>query len=464
MSDFSPSPLFYNSAMQNTLDLFSEPSPPVASVSDFVKLARVVLESSIPLGWVAGEISNFTRAASGHLYFSLKDAGAQVRCVVWRSRAQYLAFDLREGMQVEVRAQITVYEPRGEMQLSVQSIRQAGQGNLYEAYLRLKASLQAQGLFAPERKRALPAYPRAVGIVTSLAAAALQDVLATLNRRAPMLPVLIYPTLVQGDEAIEAIAQAIQTAGKRAKKDKVDVLLLCRGGGSIEDLWAFNAEAVVRAIAACPVPVVSGVGHETDVTLSDFAADVRAATPTAAAETITAQFVSLEASLRNIERHLQRNMQQALNLAFQRVDTAQRRLVHPRERLARHRALLEPLQLRLRMGWQQHANRAQARTEALSSRLTAKCPPIAARLAGLDSLENRLTQSAKRYVEQAHARVNTLQGHLALLNPEAVLRRGYAIVRDEQGRVIHSAQQASVGEALEVRLIDGSIAVQVQGN
>ena len=235
----------------------------------------------MPLTWVSGEISNFTRASSGHWYFTLKDNAAQVRAVMFRGRAQYADFQPREGDKVEVRALVTLYAPRGDYQLSVEAIRRAGVGNLYEAFLRLKAQLTQEGLFDPERKRALPVFPKTVGIVTSPQAAALRDILTALRRRAPHVNVILYPTPVQGDGAGNKIAQAIATAADRAE---CDVLLVCRGGGSIEDLWAFNEEIVARTIAHSPIPVIAGIGHETDFTIADFAADLRAATPTAAAE------------------------------------------------------------------------------------------------------------------------------------------------------------------------------------
>lgn len=253
----------------------------VIPVSALNRAIGSMLERAFPLCWVSGEVSNFTRAASGHWYFSIKDKDAQMRCVMFRGRAQHAPFTPREGDRIEVRALVTMYEPRGEVQLSVEAVRRTGQGKLFEAFLRLKAELEAEGLFAAERKRALPAFPRAIGIVTSLQAAALRDVLSTLARRAPHLPVIVYPAPVQGAGAAEKLTAMVQTANARRE---VDVLIVCRGGGSIEDLWSFNDEALARAIAASELPVVSGVGHETDFTIADFAADLRAPTPTGAAD------------------------------------------------------------------------------------------------------------------------------------------------------------------------------------
>jgi exodeoxyribonuclease VII large subunit len=262
----------------------------VVPVSALNRAIGTMLERSFPLVWVAGEVSNFTRAASGHWYFSIKDAQAQMRCVMFRGRAQYAEFTPREGDRIEVRALVTMYEPRGELQLNVEAVRRTGQGRLYEAFLKLKAQLEAEGLFAAERKRALPAHPRAIGIVTSLQAAALRDVLTTLSRRAPHIPVIVYPAPVQGVGVSAKLADMVDAANARRE---VDVLIVCRGGGSIEDLWAFNEEVLARAIAESAIPVVSGVGHETDFTIADFAADVRAPTPTGAAELVSPQRVLL---------------------------------------------------------------------------------------------------------------------------------------------------------------------------
>ncbi len=268
-------------------------STPVIAVSALNRMAREALEAALPLLWVGGEISNLTRASSGHVYFTLKDASAQVRCAMWRNRAQLLAFRPENGMRVEARALVTLYEARGDYQLNVEALRPAGIGNLFEAFNRLKARLAAEGLFDPDQRRPLPRFPRAVGIVTSLQAAALRDVLVTLRRRAPHLPVVLYPAPVQGADAAARLVAAVRDAGRRAPQDGIDLLLLVRGGGSIEDLWSFNDEALARALRACPLPVVCGVGHETDFTIADFAADLRAPTPTGAAEIASAGWLTV---------------------------------------------------------------------------------------------------------------------------------------------------------------------------
>src|SRR5574343_1163875 len=278
------------------------------TVSSLNRLVRECLEANFPLTWVGGEISNLTYAASGHVYFSLKDSSAQVRCVMWRNRAQLLGWRLENGQKIEARALVSFYEPRGEFQLNIEAIRRAGQGNLFERFLKLKAQLEAEGLFAPEAKRPLPTFPRHVAIVSSLQAAALRDVLTTLHRRAPHLRLSIFPTLVQGEGAGARFAEAFAQAGS----SDCDAILLCRGGGSIEDLWSFNEECVARAIRASAIPVIAGVGHETAFTIADFAADLRAPTPTAAAELVSSDRDSLADRLDRLHEQLQRRSERAL--------------------------------------------------------------------------------------------------------------------------------------------------------
>ena len=289
---------------------------PVISVSELNRSVRDLLERGIALGWVAGEISNFKRYDSGHCYFTLKDAGAQARCVMFRGRAQSLDWQPKEGMQVEVRALVTLYEPRGDFQLNVETMRRAGLGPLYERFLRLKEKLEREGVFDPAAKRPIPAFPGTVGVVTSLAAAALRDILATLKRRNPSINVIVYPVPVQGEGAAARIAAMLATASRR---NECDVLLLARGGGSIEDLWPFNEEVVARAIRACTIPVVAGIGHETDVTIADFAADLRAPTPTAAAESVSPSRDALFERLAEL-------VTRATRAAMRRIDTESQRV------------------------------------------------------------------------------------------------------------------------------------------
>jgi len=382
---------------------------PVLSVSALLRSVRDTLERRFPLAWISGEISNFRPAASGHWYFTLKDEAAQVDCVMFRSRTAALGWRPEDGARVEARALPTLYEPRGRFQLNVEHMRRAGLGPLYERFLRLKAKLEAEGLFDPAEKREIPAHPRTIGVVTSRQAAALRDVLTTLHRRNPSIPVIVYPVPVQGEGAAPKIAQMLATASRRGE---CDVLLLVRGGGSIEDLWPFNEEIVSRAIRACAIPVVAGVGHETDVTIADFAADRRAPTPTAAAEMVSPSRAELLARVAELAERATREALRRLETAMQTVDALARRLVHPRERLRTSRQLL--------------------------AQLTA-----------------RLSFASAHRVETLAAELARLKAALTGLNPGAVLERGYSLTRNERGDVIRDAAQVKDGEPLTTTLARG---------
>lgn len=446
------------SAPMNSLRNSAEVKPgEVVSVSWLNRAAREALEGSIPLLWVGGEISTLTRAASGHLYFTLKDADAQVRCTMWRNRAQMLPFKLEHGMRVEVRALVTLFEARGDYQLNVESVRHAGVGNLYEAFLRLKARLEAEGLFDPAIKRPLPRFPRGVAVVTSPQAAAWQDVIAAFARRAPHLPLCLYPTLVQGDGAASRIAAAIRQAGVRAVADGNDVLLLVRGGGSLEDLAAFNDEAVARAIRACPLPVVVGVGHETDVSIADFAADLRAATPTAAAEITSAGFVDLRDHLERLSMRLSRGMQRRFESAAQRLDRAAARLTHPRQRIEQARLRLGNLEQRLQARAQRQLATSQSRITTLGLRLAARRPDLAARKRTVDTLAARLERAGRSLIQRQQGRLDALGQHLAHLDPRGVLARGYSITRDADGGIVRDAASLEPGSRIRVEFHVGQV-------
>jgi len=386
----------------------------VLSVTALNRLVRDCLESAFPLAWIAGEVSNLTYAASGHVYFSLKDAGAQVRCVMWRSRAQTLGWRLENGQKIEARALVSFYEPRGEFQLNIEAIRRAGQGDLFERFLRLKAQLENEGLFDTGRKRPLPAFPQRLAIVTSLQAAALRDVLSTLHRRAPHVAISLFPTPVQGDGAGPRIAAAVAEA---AASD-CHAIILCRGGGSIEDLWAFNEECVARAIVASRLPVISGVGHETDFTIADFAADHRAATPTAAAEMAAPEQQQLLVQLARQQQRLQRLSQRRLADRQQALDWLRRRLVHPAERIQRQRQAIGELARRLQQAGQWQNTRRQMK-------------------------------------------LNALHGSLKQLDPLAVLSRGYALVTGPEGRALRNSTATAPGDSLHIRLASGTLQAAV---
>ena len=409
--------------------LFPDPAP-VVSVSELNKRVRALLENQFEMLWVSGELSNVKLAASGHWYFCLKDPSAQIECAMFRTRAQFLDFRPENGQQVEVRARVTLYEPRGNYQLVVEEIRKAGLGALYEAFEKLKARLQAEGLFETGRKKPLPAFPRAIGIVTSPQAAALRDVLTTLRRRACMTPVVLYPAKVQGEGAAAQVARAIAIANARAD---CDVLIVCRGGGSLEDLWAFNEEVVARAIAASRLPIVSGVGHETDFSIADFVADLRAPTPTAAAVAASADRLALCERATAVKRRLARDMRRILETRQQRLDSAAKRLLTPVQRLERDRQHLASLAKRLRRA----------------------LPDVERERLSLSRLQRRVEGAAKRQVVDRGRRLVSLHTALTHLDPTKVLSRGYSIVRDADGHVRRSSAGLGAGAVLDITFSEG---------
>jgi exodeoxyribonuclease VII large subunit len=433
-------------------DLFFQETEHVFRVSELNFAIKQLLERNVPLLWVRGEISNLVKAASGHLYFSLKDDQAQVRCVMFRQKSQLLKQSIANGQQVEVSALATLYEQRGDYQLIVEQVRPAGLGILYERFEQLKKSLQSEGLFAAERKRFPPEFPKCIGIITSPQAAALRDVLTTLRRRMPTVPVVLYPTPVQGAGSAEKIAKAIQNANKRLE---CDVLILCRGGGSIEDLWSFNEEIVARAIAASEIPIISGVGHETDFTIADFVADERAPTPTAAAQRAVPDRHTLLGGLHDTSLHLQRAQRNRLNNALQTLDYLQRRLVHPAQQMQRQLQQLDQLQQRIKRTYayrQQHQDlilqTVAQRLRTLSSRF--------ARLRDREiNLAQRFIKAMNAAKEHLSARVDNAAQHLVLLDPKQVLSRGYSLVHDARGSLVSNAGQLKVGAELRIIFAKG---------
>jgi len=427
--------------------------PPVLSVSLLVSSARLALERELGVVWVAGEISNLYRAPSGHVYFTLKDASAQVKCTLWRSKAQLVGFPLADGLAVEVRATPSIYEQRGEFQLNVDAVRRAGLGTLYERFLRLKAALEAEGLLDPARKRTLPRFPRRVGVVTSPRGAAISDVLATLGRRWPSLPVIVYPALVQGEGAARDVAEAIATANRRAE---VDVLIVCRGGGSLEDLWAFNEEAVARAVHASTLPIVSGVGHETDVTICDLVADVRAATPTAAATLVVPDVAEYRHRAAMLAQRLARAGEHALARRVQALDGVARRLVHPAARIAAQRERLADLAQRIARAEARAMRERHLAVAACRGRLLRELrapPPQVPRLA---VLRDALARAGRERLRRERSRLDSLGRNLAHLDPQRVLERGYAIVARQRGPVVADAALLAPGDALSITLARGA--------
>ncbi|MEZ5608637.1 MAG: exodeoxyribonuclease VII large subunit [Burkholderiaceae bacterium] len=431
-------------------------TPPVWAVGALARAVADALDARFNPVAVRGEVSGFARAASGHCYFTLKDVSGQLRCAMFRRAASLLSFAPREGDQVELRARLSVYEARGDLQLVVESMTRAGQGALFEQFLRLKARLEAEGLFDAGRKRALPAQPRGIGIVTSRGAAALHDVLTALARRVPHIPVLLAPAPVQGEGAAQALRESLSKLYLLAQNGSgleanlannpptppIDLILLVRGGGSIEDLWAFNDEQLARTIAASPVPVIAGIGHETDFTIADFVADLRAPAPTAAAELASAPRVQRLAELQAFEDRLRGALQRRLDAEAQRVDRLAARLGRPSGAVAAE-------QLRL-VRWGQRLQHAGAvRLQQEQGRLARAAERLPAAL-------QRALQAQQQRLERAELR-------LGLLDPRLVLERGYAWLQDEAGRPLTRARQAQAGQALAATLADGMVEMTVTG-
>lgn len=433
----------------------------IYSVSRLTSEVRVSLEGRFPGLWIEGEISNLARPGSGHLYFSLKDAGAQVRCAMFKPRSQQLGFKVENGQAVLARARVSLYEPRGDFQLIVEHLEPAGDGALRAAFEALKQRLSAEGLFASERKRPLPRLPRAIGVVTSPTGAAIRDVLSVLARRWPRLPVVIYPCLVQGNLAAPSIVNALQAAGRRAE---VDVVLLVRGGGSLEDLWPFNEEGVARAIHASPIPVVSGVGHETDVSISDWVADLRAPTPSVAAELVCPDRQDLLIHVGRSWQRLHRECLRLLDNRRHRLQLLKGRLVHPARRLEQMAQRLDELSLRSRHSLALTLQGRSMRLQGLDGRLRQQHPRhTLARLRGeLQRLAGRPQRAIAWLIQTREQRLRGLTQLLRQVSPEATLARGYAIVqRVEDAAVVRSVHDTAPNARLTVRLSEGRLKVQI---
>lgn len=412
----------------------------VWSVAGLVHAVGDAIASRFGACTVRGEISGFSRAPSGHCYLSLKDADGQpalIRCAMFRRTAGSLDFTPADGQLVEVRGRMALYEPRGDLQFVIEAMQRAGDGALYERFLKLRAKLADEGLFDADRKRELPAFPRRIGVVTSLNAAALRDVLTALSRRVPNVEVVVYPSLVQGAEAPPALVAALEAAGRR---DEVDVLILCRGGGSLEDLWAFNDERVVRAIAASPLPVVCGVGHETDITLADLAADLRAPTPTAAAELVAVSRQERLETLAAFATLMKRSVDRVLDQQEQRLDLITARLARPSEGLRRQSHRLALLQQRMAAAVARTTTGLQHRERMLADRL----PRAAAALLALQ-----------------HQRERAWRSRLEALDPARVLTRGYAWITDANGQPVTSAARLEAGQTIHAVLADGQATATV---
>ncbi|MCU7851499.1 MAG: exodeoxyribonuclease VII large subunit [Candidatus Thiodiazotropha sp. (ex Monitilora ramsayi)] len=443
-----------------------EPNSPqrdIYSVSRLVRETRAVLEGSFPLLWISGEISNLAQPASGHIYFSLKDEVAQVRCAMFRMKRQRLRFRPENGQQVLIRARISLYEARGEFQLIVEHMEPSGEGALRLAFEQLKEKLAAEGLFDSEKKRSLPVIPKQIGIITSPSGAAIRDLLSVLKRRFPALPVIIYPVQVQGEEAPGQIIRQLQLANQRKE---CDVLILSRGGGSLEDLQAFNEEAVARAIHDSQIPVVCGVGHEIDFTIADFVADQRAPTPSAAAELVAPDQQAWRQGLTLLSQRLNRHQARKLQLLRDLFNGVEKRLhkQHPLQRLQQNSQRLDELGQRLRQGMHLHLLRQTRGLEQLQARFAGQSPTR--RLERLavtqQQLNERLQRTMALQLEQARNRLGQLARDLHTLSPLNTLGRGYAIVsRSENGRIVRSYKEVKRGEQVTARLSQGKLTCQV---
>jgi len=434
----------------------------VLSVSQLNNRARLLLEDVFSGIWVEGEISNLAKPASGHIYFTLKDSQAQVRCALFRQNAAKVRQALRDGLAVKVRGKVSLFEGRGDYQLILDTIEPAGDGALRLAFEALKEKLSAEGLFATERKVALPAHPKRIGIISSPTGAVIRDIISVFRRRAPQIELTLIPTAVQGREANGQIIRALQLADRQG----FDALILARGGGSLEDLWSFNEETVARAVAACNTPIVSAVGHETDVSICDFVADVRAPTPSAAAELLAPDTSELVQRLHSLQRRLIMRMQHRLERERMRLEGLQRRLRHPGERLRQHAQRLDDLEMRLARAFERQLNNRRERLARLQTRLTGQHPERTLQLLRqrLGSLAERLPRAMREGLKerrlQLQAQVQTLQ----VVSPLATLGRGYSILLDERGRAVRSAADTHPGQRLKARLGEGELDVRVEDN
>lgn len=441
-------------------DVFQDTRPRALSVSELNHQARHLLESSFMQVWVEGELSGFSRPSSGHWYFSLKDHKCQVRCAMFRGMNQRIRAIPKEGDQVRIRGKVTLYENRGDFQIIVEHIEPAGLGALQQAFEELKRKLQTEGLFELGRKKPVPALPVHIGVVTSPTGAAIHDILTVLARRCPAIPVTLYPTTVQGKPATSEIVKAIALAQAHGV---ADVLIIGRGGGSLEDLWCFNEEAVARAIAACSIPTVSAVGHETDITIADFVADFRAPTPSAAAEKVSPDQREMLRQINDCEVRLANAARRALQQLATKLEHLSTRLRDPRRELLDKAQRLDELELRLGKSIQQRLERSQMRTAHLAQRLSTQSPrnQLANSRQTLERSASQLDAAMQRILVRLQDKLAHSAGTLNVVSPLATLGRGYAIVRDEHGNIIRNAVDVVAGDRISAHVAHGTVAAEV---
>lgn len=434
--------------------------PRILTISELNRNTKQLLEQNIPLLWVQGEISNLKCYPSGHWYFSLKDNAAQIRCVFFNHKNYTIDWQLKDGMHVEVLTLVTIYEPRGDYQLNIETMRQTGLGRLYEAFERLKSKLENTGLFRAENKKILSKFPKQVGIITSPNTAALHDVIATMQRRTPSLPIIIYPTLVQGKMAATEIANAIKIACQRKE---CDVLILCRGGGSIEDLWAFNEETVALAIVNSSIPIVSGIGHETDFTIADFVVDRRAPTPTGAGELIGQDHSELNHHVKKLFNHLSRSIFHQIERIMQKIDTFSYRLVYPGNKIQRQTIRLHYLTKQLNNIWRHSIEKKIWKLNQFKKHLLTNHPNISQTSTHTVKLALSLSNGFSRYIELQQHHIKSLDLLLAQLNPQLVLKRGYSITYNaSDDTLIHNSKQIKPGDNIQVKFAHGSCEAHIK--
>ncbi|NOZ52848.1 MAG: exodeoxyribonuclease VII large subunit [Gammaproteobacteria bacterium] len=433
----------------------------IYSVSHLSSAVRTVIETNFPSVWVEGELSNFVKPSSGHLYFTLKDGSAQVRCAMFRGKNRLLKFRPADGLQVLLRANVSLYEARGDFQLIVEQMEEAGDGLLQQKFEALKAQLAQEGLFDASAKQDIPLFPQRIGIITSPTGAAIRDILSVLKRRYPSAPILIYPVAVQGEEAPGAITHALQKANSR---QECDVLILARGGGSLEDLWAFNDEGVARAIYNCQIPIVAGVGHEIDISIADFAADLRAPTPSAAAELVSPNRDEWLEVLSNFRKRLTLHTKHQLSHSKQRVTWLSRQLQHPKQRINTQTQRLDELEQRLLKSERILRQNAHARLNTLSAKLQQHSPRQRLREYQLQysALSQRCKQAIQQRILASKTRLTNLSRALEAVSPLATLGRGYAIVKTSSDHtIVRQAKQLKPGQALEIQLQHGHVITTV---
>ncbi|MDA8515040.1 exodeoxyribonuclease VII large subunit [Citrobacter sp. Igbk 16] len=444
--------------------MLSSQTTSIFTVSRLNQTVRLLLEQEMGHVWISGEISNFTQPSSGHWYFTLKDDTAQVRCAMFRNSNRRVTFRPQHGQQVLVRANITLYEPRGDYQIIVESMQPAGEGLLQQKYEQLKAKLQAEGLFDQQYKQPLPSPAHCVGVITSKTGAALHDILHVLKRRDPSLPVIIYPTAVQGDDAPAQIVRAIELANARGE---CDVLIVGRGGGSLEDLWSFNDERVARAIFASHIPVVSAVGHETDVTIADFVGDLRAPTPSAAAEIVSRNQQELLRQVQSVQQRLGMAMDYYLANRTRRFTQIHHRLQqqHPQLRLARQQTVLERLRQRMNVALENKIKQANQRQQRVRQRLNQQNPEsrIYRAQTRIQQLEYRLAENIRARLSEQRERFGNVVTHLEAVSPLSTLARGYSVTTATDGNVLKQTKQVKAGDVLTTRLSDGWVESEVKG-